>query len=435
MIVKLVEYWPVVPNLSLAWPTILCVPTVAFHDTFAVVVPIATVVLSTLIIVFVTKSLLLEGDGPVVTNSAGPGCRYAVGPVVAGSQKMELDSVLPDSYGTQKIFLTARDPHWLYVAWDFSLDQIRIYNSKSLNRHLVLRVFKETFSSGAIFEINVYPESRNWFIPVTLAATKYMVELGYYSAVDRWVGIEKSQATLTPPDSIADDTTVKFVTIGSNVTVSELLPLVKVAMCEGGPLAGTLQDLHLVCEDLPSPSTVSGGVWTEAQSVALEKVVSMDQVRRVWIGSLEVTELIQRQLNQQVSSYLGGVSSGIGGVSSGVGFSSMSSPFGGFEFEKAFWFNVNAELIIYGSTDPDAEVSIGGRKIKLRGDGSFSFRFLLPNGDYVLPVVAISSDGSDLRCATLRFNRDTAYRGVVGEHFQDPTLKAPVVDSIVENHI
>ena len=65
------------------------------------------------------------------------------------------------------------------------------------------------------------------------------------------------------------------------------------------------------------------------------------------------------------------------------------------EQAKGFWFNVNAELIIYGATEPDAKVTLGGHEIKLRSDGSFSYRFALPDGKYDLPAVAVSADGTD----------------------------------------
>src|SRR6185503_14542274 len=93
--------------------------------------------------------------------------------------------------------------------------------------------------------------------------------------------------------------------------------------------------------------------------------------------------------------------------------------------QKGFWFKVNAEVIIYGSTEPDAHVSIGGRPIRLRADGSFSYRFALPDGAYELPVVAIAQDRHDGRAAELRFSRATQYSGDVGTHPQDPALKTP----------
>jgi hypothetical protein len=100
------------------------------------------------------------------------------------------------------------------------------------------------------------------------------------------------------------------------------------------------------------------------------------------------------------------------------------------EARKGFWFRVNAELIIYGSTEPDARVSIGGRPIRLRPDGTFSYRFALPDGVYELPVVAIARDGHDGRAAELRFSRATGYSGDVPAHPQDPALKAPSAENL-----
>jgi hypothetical protein len=98
--------------------------------------------------------------------------------------------------------------------------------------------------------------------------------------------------------------------------------------------------------------------------------------------------------------------------------------------QKGFWFNVNAELIIYGATEPNAQVTIGGRVIQLRPDGTFSYRFALPDGNYPLPATATSADGTDSRTAALRFSRSTEYRGEVGRHPQDPKLKAPRAENV-----
>jgi hypothetical protein len=153
----------------------------------------------------------------------------------------------------------------------------------------------------------------------------------------------------------------------------------------------------------------------------------MDRVRRVWMGSLEITELVRRRLQEEISSLMFSQfslpTSPIGAISS---FSSVSSPFGARAKAKGFWFNVNAELILYGATEPDAQVTIGGRAIKLRPDGSFSYRFALPDGQYELPAVAVSSDKTDTRAAELRFGRSTQYHGEVHAHPQDPQLKPPL---------
>lgn len=93
--------------------------------------------------------------------------------------------------------------------------------------------------------------------------------------------------------------------------------------------------------------------------------------------------------------------------------------------EKEFWFQVNAELVIYGKTMPDAEVKIAGRTIRLRSDGTFSYRFALPDGHFPLPIQATSADGVDTRQARLTFQRQSEYSGQVQAVPQDPGLKPP----------
>jgi hypothetical protein len=152
----------------------------------------------------------------------------------------------------------------------------------------------------------------------------------------------------------------------------------------------------------------------------------------VWIGSLEITELLRRQIERGQSEWLSSVALAAAQAGELGPLSSVSSPFGGApaEREKGFWFNVNAELIIYGATEPDATVTIGGRKIRLRPDGSFSYRFALPDGDYELPATAVSADASDARHATLQFRRATHYVGDVGTHPQDAALKKPSPENV-----
>jgi hypothetical protein len=97
--------------------------------------------------------------------------------------------------------------------------------------------------------------------------------------------------------------------------------------------------------------------------------------------------------------------------------------------ERQFWFMVNAELVIYGATDPTASVTIGERRIRLRPDGSFSYRFALPDGSYQLPITASSVD-DERRHVALTFSRNTVSRGEVGKHPQDPALGPPAVKNL-----
>ena len=108
-------------------------------------------------------------------------------------------------------------------------------------------------------------------------------------------------------------------------------------------------------------------------------------------GSLEVREMFKRRLEEQVTS---------GGISSGASFYRKPS-------ERKFWLVVNCELIVYGATEPDAKVTVQGKAIKLREDGTFTLRFALPDGKQEIPVEATSSDGIDRRRITPIVTRKT----------------------------
>jgi hypothetical protein len=233
---------------------------------------------------------------------------------------------------------------------------------------------------------------------------------------------------MTPPDSPAEDTAVRFATIPADVPLSQILSTVRAAVRENAPLAGEVLLLREEgFSDLPEPAEMAGP-WTPAQEKALAKVVTLDPAQRIWIGSLEVTELIRRRLEQEISSVTAAQLSLPFQVAPAPG--GISSPSLARENQRGFWFNVNAELIVYGSTERDAAVTIGGQPIRLRPDGSFSFRFALPDGHYELPVVAQSADGAETRAADLVFSRASDYHGEVAAHPHDETLQPPLPGSV-----
>jgi len=363
--------------------------------------------------------ILLEGDQPAPPPASGPGQKYALGPVPPAQQFETAETELPEAYGTKKLFLTARDPHWLYAHWDLTREQQLRLNAKSADGHLVLRVYPGKLEGHPRYEIHVHPESRHWFAHVERAGDSYAAELGYYSPVGRWLRVAASAATVTPPDAAAVETEAEFATIPLEFPFPRLMQIIQQAVRENLSLAQAIEELRRHGHpELPRVTTAPPAAWTPQQEQALSKIISIDDVRRVWMGSLEITELIRRKLAQEISSL---------GISS---FSSLSSPFGGVERPGGFWFNINAELIIYGATEPTAKVTLDGREIKLRPDGSFSFRFALPDGKYELSAVAVSADGTEARAADLKFSRATEYQGDVGAHPQDPALKPPSPDNV-----
>jgi hypothetical protein len=74
---------------------------------------------------------------------------------------------------------------------------------------------------------------------------------------------------------------------------------------------------------------------------------------------------------------------------------------------KGFHFQLDAELIVYGSTDPSARVTLLGEPVQVRPDGTFTLRFGMPDGRQILPAVAQTYDGIEERTIILAVERNT----------------------------
>lgn len=74
---------------------------------------------------------------------------------------------------------------------------------------------------------------------------------------------------------------------------------------------------------------------------------------------------------------------------------------GGFEF------SINAEATIFGRVASGAQLTILDEAIPLASDGSFAVRVGLPEGRQVLPTVAVSPDGNEVRTIVLALERNT----------------------------
>jgi hypothetical protein len=319
---------------------------------------------------------------------------------------------LPDSYGTGRLFLVARDPHWLFAYWDLTWQQMADYRGQSSDDRLLLRVFEKNHAPP-IHEFTLRHDSRNWYIPVNKAATTYTAELGFWRHDGNFHVISRAREATTPPDSVSPDTTAKFATIPIDIPFQELLNLIRGHIKEGERLAEALQRLQREGFRFPFKVGIDFGPWTAEQSAHLEKILGGDILKRTQIGSMELTEWLRRRLQEETSSGMFSAFS-----PAGASWSLPAQPPG-------FWFAVNAELIIYGATEPDAQVTVDGKPVKLRNDGTFSFHYSLPDGQYRLPVVAVSAKGSGQCSLELRFERKTTTTGDVSKVKQPGHLKSP----------
>lgn len=379
---------------------------------------------------------MLEDDGVPATTAGGPGGRYVLRPAERSAPVVAAPSVLPESYGTGRLLLVARDPFWLYAHWDFTEAQLNHALARAGRGQLALRVF--TADDAVVADESLATAARNWFVKVPRGGARYHAELGIRSGKSTWTSLARSEETLTPAETASTEDWVRFETLPPSIPMATLLQLVEEALPAHPPLLEAIAQLRAAGRtDVPIPAAPPVAPWPPGQEQALARLINLDEARRVWVGSLEITELVRRQL-------LGGAAGGPGGAWAAgpegsphpapgmvTGPSSPSGGEAGAEGTgRGFWFNVNVELIVYGATDPAATVTVGDRAIRLRPDGTFSYRFAFPDGQYGMPIRAVSPDGVEERVAELGFVRSSTFRGGVGAHPQDAGLRTPGADNI-----
>jgi hypothetical protein len=143
---------------------------------------------------------------------------------------------------------------------------------------------------------------------------------------------------------------------------------------------------------LDGPSWVTDEEW----------MIPDDEFRRLYglsVGlgpnvSSPVGKLWQERLKKDVSSR-------------GIASMGVSSPVKKGQEKLPFWLVVDCELIVYGATEADAHVTVQGRPIRLRKDGTFTLRFALPDGKQDIPVVAKSAKIDETRTITPVVTRKT----------------------------
>jgi hypothetical protein len=298
-----------------------------------------------------------------------------------------------------------------------------------------LRVRGGQPSDRLLLDEELPPDADHRFVPVPDAGSRYEGEIAFRFADGSWRELARSSHITTP---VAGPTatwtapppgTLTILSDESGDTVLGPSPEPNHSQPPGAPSApGTLTPaLRARRDDSPQPAPTNPTTAapsdspTESDTASLLRLVWEPDERRLSPSSGEADHWVARSLGEP-----GGEDRCL--LPTPPPSSGDAPPIP--PAAPGFWFEVNAELIVYGRTERDARVTIGGHPVSLRPDGSFHFRFSLPDGAYELPVVAVNARGDDGRAARLEFTRSTEYHGSVGTHAQDPGLKAPGADAL-----
>jgi hypothetical protein len=343
------------------------------------------------------------GSSPSSPSPAVP-AQQAPTPVAKDLPAYEFLGYLPESYGTRKLFLVARDPHILFAYWDLSPVQYQEASRAAHDGKVFLEVYVP--GEGRVQQIHIWDCHKNWYLQVNRPDTSFIAQLGYYRPDGVFEVLARSAEVRTPRDTLSPNTDARFVTIPFNIPFRELYDLIATQAQPGEELAETLARLQKNNFDIPFQARVPRDLTPEESDELLE-YLGDEEVRRRMVGSFEITEILKKRFETMVSS-------GQWSSSAGAWVTSVSSPFGAsFGKERGFHMHVNAELIIYGGTTPDAKVRIDGQNISLTKDGTFSYHFVFPDGQFHIPIEATSGDGVETRSALLSFLRLTETEGDV----------------------
>ncbi len=312
---------------------------------------------------------------------------------------------LPAGYGESRIVLMPRDPQWAYAYWDVSNEHKEELRRQG-GQQLALRIYDVTdvnIEYESPHSIQEYPSdemAREWYMPIPVSDRDYVIDIGYRCADGRWLVLARSAKVHIPPVYPSDWIEDHFITVDweqdlRGETLFTLVPPSK-KIEETSPIYDEVFDM-------------AQGV--EAQRVAGSIFGSMQHVPGSHVpGSVSPSETLSSYVFPSgvgmwaVPTMSGINMSGVG--MSGVGMSASIPPVR----PRKFWLIADAELIVYGATEPDANVTIGGRPIKLNSDGTFRFQMSFQDGLIDYPIMAVAADGEQHRSIHMKFNRETPSR-------------------------
>jgi len=276
--------------------------------------------------------------------------KYDVGvPTKDLSAKVPRD--LPGGYGKDRIVVMVRDPYWLHSYWELTRNAIQRAEAA---------LGQEWHTSRPILRV-LDVSSRD----TTSVSETIVRDIDIHGGCNNWYVDVQS-----PPRSFRIDVgylakSGRFYVLARSNVVST-------------PRAGV--------------SDVIDENWADIDAKKADRIYAMSGGFDPTASSLELKQLFEERLRRPLGSPAV-TSFGSGGYLLGK--------------SRKFWFQLDAELIVYGATEPNARVTLQGEPVKLRPDGTFTMRFSLPDSRQIIPAVAISPDGVEERTIVLAVERNT----------------------------
>lgn len=338
---------------------------------------------------------------------------------------------LPGGYGESRIVLMPRDPQWAYAYWDIPHERKEELRRQG-GQQLALRLYDITDidlnhqSPHNVQEYLCDELAREWYLPVPVSDRDYLIDIGYRCFDGRWLVLARSASVRIPPVYPSDWVEDVFITVNweedlRGRTAYQLTPPAKkeaiasqqASYTQNNEIYGEIFGMAQGAEAQRVAGSLYGSMQHVPGSMIPEKAISsyvFPSGMGMWaLPTVSgVTSLSSFALGGEVGarSITSGSGAGLFMAGSGAGFSAEAIP----PRPRKFWLVADAELIVYGATEPDATVTIGGKQIQLNPDGTFRFQMSFKDGLIDYPIVAVASDGEQTRSIHMKFNRETPSR-------------------------
>ena len=254
---------------------------------------------------------------------------------------------------SDRIVLMVRDPYWLQAVWEITRQTVeRARVALGQQWHLAkpaLRLVEldpegvEIGDRRVVRDIEIHGAVNTWYIDVADPPRSYQVDIGYVVPGGKFHVLARSNVVTTRP----------------------------------GP---SYQWWPKTQHQMPSLD------WDRVLALTLKDDGSAD--------TDELRDYLEEKFDRPVGSR----------VRSRLG--SSVSTFSE-EVENALPLEIDAEVILYGTTLPGTRVTVRGEPVEVRPDGSFVLRYPFPDRRQVFPVVAWSRDGTEHRTILVAVERNT----------------------------
>ncbi|MBI3409274.1 MAG: DUF4912 domain-containing protein [Planctomycetes bacterium] len=291
-------------------------------------------------------------NGSVSAEEQVESSKYDVGvPTKDLSAKAPKD--LPGGYGKDRIVCMVRDPYWLHCYWELTRQAIqRAEAALGQEWH------------GAKPVLRVLDVSSH---DITNTSESVVRDIDIHGGVNNWyIDVQSPPKSYRIDIGYLSKSGQFYVLARSNVVTT--------------PRAGV--------------SDMIDENWADFDVSKADRIYAMSGGFDPSASSLELKQLFEERLRRPMGS---------------PAVTSFGS--GAFQYGKSrqFWFQLDAELIVYGATEANAKVTLQGEPVKLRPDGTFTMRFSLPDSRQIIPATAASADGVEERTVVLAVERNTKH--------------------------